>query len=70
MPTQVQANPNPIETFEARLDRGADYGCDLDEAASRLATTEVMRLFLRRRAVLLGLAPPLSTPGACPPRGG
>jgi len=64
MPTHEQKITNPIEMFEAAtFDRGADCSSDLDEVASRLATTAVMRLFLRRRALLLGLSSPPSTPG-------
>ena len=64
MPAQEQKTTDPIEMFEATFDRGADRSSDLDEAALQLATTEVMRLFLRRRALLLGLSSPTSTPGA------
>jgi hypothetical protein len=56
MPTQEQKTTNPVEMFEATFDRGAQFSPDFDDAAVSLATSEVMRLFLRRRRVLLGLS--------------
>jgi hypothetical protein len=63
MPTGEEKTPSQTEMFEAVFDRVARCSSDLDEVASRLATTAVMRLFLRRRALLLGLPSPTSTPG-------
>jgi hypothetical protein len=58
---QEQKSTNSVEMFEATFDRGASRTPDLDDAAALLATSEVMRLFLRRRRALLGLESPTTT---------
>jgi len=62
MLTQEQKSTNSVEMFEATFDRGAPRTPDFDDAAALLATSEVMRLFLRRRRALLGLSSPTTTP--------
>ena len=57
MPTKDQKTPEPREPLEAAFDQMVHCAFELEDE-SRLATTAVMRLFLRRRKALVAPSSP------------